>query len=215
MTMKYTCIMNNGKDNRKEDSKAWVDTKRVEIEKEYWDKASKDKDVDKKYISNIAKDGFKDALGDLDGNVLEIGCGVGRLMKAGWYGIDISQGMIDIARSRKKNCHFEVSDGRTIPFEDNFFDHVYSVLVFQHIPFDAVLGYIKEAHRVLRKYGLFQFQFIEGNEDEPFSHHHDLDRILQALTDFGFFVNPSPQFIRKGIVHLDWTWVRAIKGGVR
>jgi len=168
---------------------------RVNEEKEYWNKAAGDPDVDKKYICDVLDDAFLKILGNPKGKVLEIGCGVGRLMKDGYYGIDISHEMIDIAKKRKPNCHFKVNDGRTIPYSDNFFDFVYCVLVFQHIPLDAVLGYVEEVRRVLKTGGMFIFQYIEGNEDEPFSKHH-------YLSPSGFFLKK-----KKGLIHPQWTWL--------
>ena len=104
---------------------------RLDQEKTYWNECAKDPDVDIKYISDVSTEDCLDAIGVLDGFVLEIGCGVGRLMHSACTGIDISEDMLKIARKRKPDCTFIKNDGRTIPFEDSFFDSVYCVLVFQ------------------------------------------------------------------------------------
>lgn len=180
---------------------------RLTQEKTYWNTAAEDPEVDDKYISNITE-GFDEVIGCLPGKVLEIGCGVGRLMKPKYYGIDISSKMIDIAKKRHPECVFKLCDGRTIPYEDKTFNSVYCVLVFQHIPFDAVKGYIEEAYRVLKKNGIFRFQFIEGRESEPFSHHYDIDRMLNAVSNkFNVYAGE----IEKGLIHPQWTWITAHK----
>lgn len=180
---------------------------RVTLEKNYWNTASNHPDVEQKYICDIGDHERKKALGDMDGRVLEIGCGIGRLLKPHWFGIDISQKMLNIAKNLKPICNYQVNDGRTIPHEDEYFDHVYCVLVFQHIPFEGVESYIKEAARVLKDEGTFRFQFIEGDEDAPFSKHHDLKKIKKSLKDAGLTVTK----VKKGFGHDSWTWVHSQK----
>jgi len=178
---------------------------RLTKEKNYWNKASKDPKVDIKYISDIGKAPFLDLLGKelKKGKTLEIGCGVGRLMQDGYCGIDISEGMLEIAKKRKPKCHFKLSDGRSIPYKDETFDSVYCVLVFQHIPFDAVQFYIDEASRVLKKDGVFIFQMIHGDEDEPFSKHHRVGKLNIAKF--------SKDRALHGLIHPQWTWIKLTK----
>jgi ubiquinone/menaquinone biosynthesis C-methylase UbiE len=180
---------------------------RLTEEKRYWNKAAEDPKVDEKYISDLTE-GWDEALGTLKPKVLEIGCGVGRLMKRDYYGIDISSKMLEIAKKRKPECHFKLCDGKSIPFPDNTFRSVYCVLVFQHIPFEEVKEYITEAHRVLKKKGIFRFQFIEGKEEGPFCQNHSLDRIVNAVSEkFNVYVGEIVQ----GVIHPKWTWMTAHK----
>lgn len=181
---------------------------RIEVEKNYWNVAAQDVEVDRKYISNLSEKPVLKKLGKLKHRVLEIGCGVGRLMKQDYYGIDISERMIFIAKQRKPGCNLQVSDGRTIPFEDKYFNSVYSVLVFQHIPFQGFLNYTMETARVLRNGGKFIFQFIEGDEEEPFSCHYDIQKVRHVLKEAGFTVNS----VKKGLGHEQWTWITSTKG---
>ncbi len=95
---------------------------------------------------------------------LEIGCGIGRLMRhlspecREVHGVDISDEMV--ARGRKQlahlaNVHFHVAQNDLSAFPDSAFDLVYSYAVFQHIPDqDLVLRYVDEAFRVLKPGGL-------------------------------------------------------------
>ena len=179
--------------------------KRIELEKNYWQVAALDVEVDKKYICDLDDDERSKALGKMTGRVLEIGCGIGRLLKPHWFGIDISQRMLDMAKNKKPECNYQLSDGRTIPYEDNYFDFVYCVLVFQHIPFDGFVQYVQETARVLKPGGRFVFQMIEGEVEGDFSQHYDIKKVLKTLSDNGFKVISN----KKGLVHRQWTWIKA------
>lgn len=180
--------------------------KRVDIERNYWDKASEDPHVDTKYICDIYDNRFLYET-TFSGKVLDLGCGVGRLMKKGYYGVDISEKMLLIAQNRKPDCFFTLCDGRTIPYPESFFDNVYCVLLFQHIPIEAVKQYTKEVYRVLKKGGLFVFQYVMGNENEPFSYHYSHDQIKQIYEKTGFsFVNR-----KKNYIHYQWDWLTVQK----
>ena len=168
---------------------------------QYWEEAAHDPDVDRKYICDLPRKEFDKKLASFTGKVLEVGCGVGRLMKMGWYGIDISPSMIEIAKQRRPDCHFKVNDGRTIPYSDDTFDYAYCVLVFQHVAFQVLWGYIREVYRVLKPGGKFLFQFIEGTEQEPFSHHYAHREIVEILPPF------TIEHFEKGSIHPLWTWM--------
>lgn len=178
---------------------------RTTVEREYWDQNALDPDVDIKYISDVSVKLCRKDLGKLNGEVLEIGCGVGRLLKSGWWGIDISQNMLDIANKRKPECGYKHTDGRSIPFEDEKFDVVFCYLVFQHLPKDAVEIYINEAYRVLKPGGKFIFQCILGTEDEPFSKHLDPEWLDYKLGEY------SSYSLKDSVAHHQWAIYEAIK----
>ena len=102
---------------------------------------------------------------------LEIGCGVGRLLRplservGKAFGVDISAEMIERARTAmadRGNVEVFVTSGRLDPIADASLDFVYSFIVFQHIPSKkAVARYIGEAARVLKGQGIFRFQ-VDG-----------------------------------------------------
>jgi SAM-dependent methyltransferase len=100
---------------------------------------------------------------------LEIGCGPGRLMRpmshhfGELHGVDISDEMIRLAGEQLKDiphAHVHVTPDSSLGmFADQFFDFVYSYIVFQHIPNrDVVLNYLREARRVLKPGGIMRFQ---------------------------------------------------------
>lgn len=98
---------------------------------------------------------------------LEIGCGMGRLLRPlaarvkEAHGVDISPEMVkkgneDLKDVPNAKCH--VTTGDLSMFESGSMDFCYSSRVFQHIPTrEAVLAYLKEASRVLKPGGTFRF----------------------------------------------------------
>ncbi len=105
----------------------------------------------------------------LDLNMLEIGCGVGRMtrMLARIFGevtaLDISDEMLAKARENLRGCEnvrLLLGDGCSLTgVESDRFDFAFSFIVFQHIPALAVIeSYCQEVFRVLKPGGLFKFQ---------------------------------------------------------
>jgi SAM-dependent methyltransferase len=102
---------------------------------------------------------------------LEIGCGVGRLLRPlseridRVLGADISPEMVRRARellADRPNVEVFVTDGSLASVADASLDFLYSFIVFQHIPAKrAVAGYIREASRTLKGRGVFRFQ-VDG-----------------------------------------------------
>ena len=102
-------------------------------------------------------------------NVLEIGCGIGRIlipMKkifGNVIGIDVSSEMVQLGQKYVEsipNCSIIENNGIDLSeFSDNYFDFCYSFIVFQHIPEKKIVEkYISEVSRVLKSNCLFRFQ---------------------------------------------------------
>jgi ubiquinone/menaquinone biosynthesis C-methylase UbiE len=91
------------------------------------------------------------------GNLLDIGCGTGLFVEkyirngGSGTGIDISEGMVAKARRRCPECEFLVGTGEQLPFEDNSFNAVSSVLVFSYVKDPAAM--LSEVFRVLEPNG--------------------------------------------------------------
>jgi SAM-dependent methyltransferase len=104
-----------------------------------------------------------------DADVVEIGCGVGRLTRvlarsaASVRALDVSPRMVELARQHNPELDgvtWLVGDGASLAgIDDASADVVVSHVVFQHIADPAVtLGYVREIGRVLRPGGWAVFQ---------------------------------------------------------
>lgn len=92
--------------------------------------------------------------------ILDLGCGNGRLVELfkgkpiEYFGIDNSEKLIEIARQKFPGQEFEIFDGLKVPFENNFFDKIYCIAVFHHIPGKAVRReFLNETKRALKPGG--------------------------------------------------------------
>lgn len=93
--------------------------------------------------------------------ILDSGCANGRLLEAlkekkiDYFGIDISEKLIEIAKKKYPEAKFQTADALSLPFPGNFFDKIYSISTLHNIPSkDFQLQYLKEARRVLKPEGL-------------------------------------------------------------
>jgi ubiquinone/menaquinone biosynthesis C-methylase UbiE len=104
------------------------------------------------------------------GDVLDVGCGTGRLLEAAgrrWgevrlTGVDVSDAMIAEARrkhERDARFRFERADAATLPLDTAAFDAAFSTMSFHHWA-DQLAG-VREVARVLRPGGLFVLADIE------------------------------------------------------
>lgn len=103
--------------------------------------------------------------------VLEIGCGVGRLLRPlearvrMVWGVDIAPTMIEQGRvhlASAPNVRLHVTTGRLEMIASQSLDFAYSFIVFQHIPSKAAIStYLGEAARTLKRGGIFKFQ-VDG-----------------------------------------------------
>ncbi len=110
---------------------------------------------------------IKSDIVDYD-NILEIGCGLGRILlhtvnrfkKS--YGVDIDEGMINYAKEIRDGKGFDTpiydvvdGTGSLSLYEDNLFSNIFSYICFQHIPYlDVQQNYIREIERVLKPGGI-------------------------------------------------------------
>lgn len=112
-------------------------------------------------------------------DVLEIGCGVGRLAAVlaprlrSYVGFDLSPSMVARARvDAAPKCSFWVNDGLTFPAEigDRRFGLVFALAVFIHCPKFVCAALLAEARRVLAEGGQFRGHFLCDQSDlEGFS----------------------------------------------
>lgn len=103
--------------------------------------------------------------------VLELGCGDGKtlfaLVSAGLRvtGIDVSPTAVKLAREKVgRKAKLIVGDVCKLPFENNVFDAVVAVHVFDHLNEMERKRAVNEAKRVLKKGGLLFFQGFSQND---------------------------------------------------
>jgi len=111
-------------------------------------------------------------------SVLEIGCGIGRLLKPlteygiKCYGVDASESMIDGASKYLYGNDYNISlcsGYGDIPLKDNLVDFSYCIITFQHIPnTETVKRYISEMVRVTKKGGEIMFQVLGSDLNRGF-----------------------------------------------
>jgi len=94
--------------------------------------------------------------------ILDLGCGNGRLLELlkdfniDYIGIDDSEKLIEVAKQRYPDKRFQKANALSLPFPNNYFDKIFSIAVFHHIPSEKFrLKFLKEGKRVLKPKGLF------------------------------------------------------------
>lgn len=124
-----------------------VSDKFSETRKHFW--------RDLEFIKDYVKDGD---------SVFDYGCGNGRLLgpfsdkKINYFGADISGKLINLAKNKYlgENIHFSKIDPSqtSLALNDNFFNAVYSVAVFHHLPGKVYReNVVKELYRITKPGG--------------------------------------------------------------
>lgn len=108
-------------------------------------------------------------------SVLDYGCGAGRsarfLKRIGFnaVGVDVSQEMLEQARSKDRSGEYHHIPSGILPFEDSTFDLIFSSFVFLEVSrIEEIERILKEMKRVLRNDGIIIFvtastEATEGN----------------------------------------------------
>lgn len=111
-----------------------------------------------------------DALRDVEGEVIEVGCGSGRFIASvqaarptlRCHGIDLSENAIRQAQARPGAVQYHVGRADPLPFEAGRFSAVLMIDVLEHVPDMEVA--LAEVRRVLRPGGVFHLVFpCEGH----------------------------------------------------
>ncbi len=139
-----------------------------------------------------------------DTRLLDIGCGVGRMEYALYKkiksctGVDISASMVHLAKRyvNQNNVCFAVTNGKDLKvFKNNNFNLLISILVFQHLPREIFINYLKESFRVLDYKGKLFFQIPideSGVQKDPAKNHpwalryYQTEKLQKTLENIGF-----------------------------
>lgn len=156
------------------------------------------------------------ALGDPDGTVVDVGCGVGRLLHPladrhpTWdcVGIDTSPSMLAHAYSRDAGPNVRyVMGGADQLLDQAPVGAVYSVVTFQHLPLIDQAAYVDAIGASLTPGGRACIQFVHDADFGPLS--HPVERATMA----GWFA--AAGFGTVGTGNDDryptWTWLEAVK----
>jgi len=152
----------------------------------------------KKFMSHLDKQSL----------ILDLGCRPGRDAKIftnkGYkvIGVDLSEKMIEKAKSRVKNADFQVMDIRSLKFDDDHFDGVWASASFVHIPKKDILTGLQEVYRVLKKEGIFYISVKQGEGEvlipderydgvEKFWSFFEKEEIENELKKAGFTIEES------------------------
>lgn len=147
--------------------------------------------------------------------ILEIGCGIGRLLKplseregVVAYGVDASQDMIEHAQVYAPQAKFfKCPPNGLLPASQELFDCVFSFLCFQHIQStETVKNFIREAYRVTMPGGIAIFQFLnfQAKHDPPLWNYHNIEEVAIAMLKIGYNL-PVLEY------HENWAILRSIK----
>jgi ubiquinone/menaquinone biosynthesis C-methylase UbiE len=157
-----------------------------------------------------------------EATVLEVGCGIGRLMKPvaekvkQVYGLDFSDQMLKESKEYLKDSPnaetLKVQGDWSFRVMSNSMDLVYSVIVFQHIPERLIIEkYMAEIYRVLKPGGIVRIQTLKApppNSGFHGFHGHtfkDMDSFKRLFNKFTIIET------QEGLGHKDWLWVTAQK----
>ncbi len=127
-----------------------------------------------------------------DFQVLEVGPGpgyfslkvAGFLKKGKIFLADIQQEMLDFAKKRAvkkglKNIEYHLCNGKTFPFDNNFFDRIFMVTVIGEV--ENREDYLKEMYRILKPGGILSISELAGDPDKL-----KVDEVKNLCTQFRF-----------------------------
>lgn len=91
--------------------------------------------------------------------ILDSGCGTGRFLEYATHGIDISPAMIEIARSKFPEKEIKEGSLSSIPYQNTYFDLIYSLHVIMHLDVKTTTEFLTESHKKLNENGTLIFDF--------------------------------------------------------
>lgn len=183
-------------------------------------------DIAKEYVNEFFEDTSDNKyidifLNSLNGKkILDVGCGNGKdckyILEKGFNinGIDLSIGMLNIAKEKVPNCNFEIMDITKITYPDDSYDGIISNCSLFHIPVEELHKTLKSFKRVLKPDGKLLLILQEGNGEtmveEPYRpgiyiyiKYFSKNEIQKLLQEYGFEIDyllkkESPNMLELG-----------------
>jgi pseudaminic acid biosynthesis-associated methylase len=94
-----------------------------------------------------------------DARILEVGCNIGnqllllqRLGYSNLYGVDVQDYALEMARSRTKNVNLTQASSFALPYEDKYFDLVFTSGVLIHVSPKDLAAALDEIYRCAKSY---------------------------------------------------------------
>ncbi|AFL99301.1 methylase involved in ubiquinone/menaquinone biosynthesis [Desulfitobacterium dehalogenans ATCC 51507] len=152
-------------------------------------------------------------------NVLDLACGTGIYLQnqinifqnasIDWHGLDASEEMLHIAKSKTDRCSFTNGLAEALPYESDSFDFIINNYAFHH--FCQKADVLDEVFRVIKKNGVLKIHNISIHDMRhwwiyeffPSTYYEDLKRfwskelIFNELLSRGFDVNVRMEFVMK------------------
>ncbi len=166
-------------------------------------------ELDHKHLDRILLKRFVDENIN-KGKLIDVGCGPGQTTKfiadqelTDIIGVDISEEMINVARTLNPHLHFETGDILNLKYQDQTFGSAVAFYAIVHFDHDQLRTAFKEIRRVLKDHGQFLFSFHVGEEVVH------LDELLgqKVNIDFNFF---DTQKIIALLTECDFTIIDAV-----
>jgi SAM-dependent methyltransferase len=168
--------------------------------------------VHKTTMQKILQQCGVDPAGDnSQARLLDFGCGAGRYLSSfsdyflsdNLYGVDTDLDALAVVRQLGFQGFPLEPQTPGLPFEDNYFDYVFSSNVIEHIPRSIYLHYLAEIHRVLKPGGLFAV----GAPNYPFKRFYDMKKAFKQKTrkerDYYLFDDPT-HCNKASILQVEW-----------
>lgn len=126
---------------------------------DYYNGLAKDYDTDRfgnsygQFIDRQERHILDRVLKDRNEIVIDLACGSGRLLNYATFGVDGSNEMVRIAKSKFPDKKVYLSDAETLPFANASVDTIITFHFFMHLDEAKISKILAECHRVLRPGG--------------------------------------------------------------
>lgn len=194
----------------------------------YYNNLAKDYDINRfsntygSYIDKQERTFLENHWSLLNAETIDIACGTGRHTFLAKYGCDISPKMLDIAKKKYPNKEFFLCNANKLPFKEKMLDGAISFHFIMHLDEKALKLILNEVNRVLKKDGVFIFDFPSHKRRKLFNRKRegwhgsnalsisDLKILIDKNWDIKFYqgilffpIHRFPKFLRSYILFFD------------